>query len=94
MRTHPWSLSVIVLLDAQQTVNSRGVDIDRVMVAFILTMEIVKQSVQQIFIKFLVKLQKDSQKINEMFNTVYKDNALKKTSIFKWIERLNESRED
>lgn len=29
-----------------------------------------------------------------MFNNVYEDNALKKTFIFKRIERLNESRED
>lgn len=45
-------------------------------------------------IKFLVKLGKSSHEINEMMRAVYKENAPKKTTLFKWIKRFSDGRED
>lgn len=42
---------------------------------------------QKVNIKFLVKLGKTLQVIHEMLSTVYEDNTLEKTPIFKYIER-------
>lgn len=57
-------------------------------------MGIDEQSGQRMMIEFLMKLGKKSQEINEMLSTVYGDNALKKTSFFKWINRFNEIHEN
>ncbi|XP_015435171.1 PREDICTED: putative uncharacterized protein FLJ37770 [Dufourea novaeangliae] len=57
-------------------------------------MEINEQMEQQLNIKFLVKLGKNSQEIHEMLRAVYGSNALKKTALFKWIKRFSEGCED
>jgi len=57
-------------------------------------MEIDSLTEQRIIIKFLVKLGKTSLQMHEMLNTVYGDDALKKTALFKWIKRFQEGRED
>jgi len=44
--------------------------------------------------EFLATLGKNSKEINEMFNTVYGDIALLKTSISKRTKRFNEGREN
>jgi predicted transposase YdaD len=44
-------------------------------------------------IKFLVKLGKSRSKIIEMLVQVYKDNAIKKTAVYKWVTCLSEGRE-
>ena len=43
--------------------------------------------------KFLVKLRKSGNEIREMLVQVYRDNAMKKTAIFKWVKRFSEGRE-
>jgi len=42
------------------------------------------------FTKFLVKLGKSGNKIREML--VYRDNAMKKTAVYKWVKRFSEGR--
>ena len=44
--------------------------------------------------KFLVKLGKTGTKIWEVLVQVYRDNALKKTAVYKWINRFSEGREN
>ena len=44
-------------------------------------------------IKLLVKLGWKGTKIIQALQTVYKDNALKKTCVYKWIERFRDGRE-
>jgi len=44
-------------------------------------------------IKFLVKLGKIGNKIREMLVQVYGDNAIKKTTVYKWVKRSSEGRE-
>ncbi|KAF2886896.1 hypothetical protein ILUMI_19277 [Ignelater luminosus] len=53
-------------------------------------MEIDELIEQRINIKFLAKLEKNSQEVHEMLKAVYGDNALKKTALFKWIKYFNE----
>jgi len=48
---------------------------------------------QQTNIKFLVKLGKSRNKIREMLVQVYGDNAMKKTAVYKWMNRFFEGRE-
>jgi len=48
---------------------------------------------QQTNIKFLVKLGKSGNEIREMLVQVYRDNAKKKTAVYKWVKRLSEGRE-
>ena len=43
-------------------------------------------------IKFLVKLGKSGNETREMLVQVYGENALKKTSVYKWVKRLSEGR--
>jgi hypothetical protein len=38
-------------------------------------------------IKFLVKLGKSGSEIREMLVQVYRDNAMKKTAVYKWVTR-------
>ena len=45
---------------------------------------------QQTNIKFLVKLGKSGNEIREMSLQVYRDNAMKKTAIYKWVKRFSE----
>jgi len=44
-------------------------------------------------IKFLVKLGKSGNEIRQMLVQVYGDNAMKKTSVHKWVKRFSEGRE-
>ena len=44
-------------------------------------------------IKFLVKLGWKGTEIIQALQTVYKDDALKKTCVYKWIERFRDGRE-
>ncbi|PNF19795.1 hypothetical protein B7P43_G14544, partial [Cryptotermes secundus] len=44
-------------------------------------------------IKFLVKLGKSGSEIKEMPVQVYRDNAMKKTAVYKWVTRFSEERE-
>jgi len=48
---------------------------------------------QRMNIKFLVKLGKSGNKIREMLVQVYRDNAMKKTAVYKWVKRFSEGRE-
>ena len=48
---------------------------------------------QRTNIKFLVKLGKSGIKITEMLVQVYRDNAMKKTAVYKWVKRFPEGRE-
>ena len=48
---------------------------------------------QQMNITFLVKLGKGGNKIREMLQQVYGDNAMKKTAVYKWVKRFSEGRE-
>jgi len=43
--------------------------------------------------KFLVKLGKSGNEIREILVQVYGDNALKKTTVHKWVKRFCEERE-
>jgi hypothetical protein len=42
--------------------------------------------------KFLVKLSKSGSKIREMLAQVYRDNAMKKTAVYKWVTHFSEGR--
>ena len=44
-------------------------------------------------IKFLVKLGKSGNETREMLVQVYRDNAMKKTAVYKWVKRFSEGRE-
>jgi hypothetical protein len=44
-------------------------------------------------IKFLVKLGKSGSKIREMLVQVYKDNAVKKTTVYTWVTRFTDGRD-
>jgi len=48
---------------------------------------------QQMNITFLVKLGKGGNKIREMLQQVYGDNAMKKTAVYKWVKSFSEGRE-
>jgi len=48
---------------------------------------------QRTNIKILVKLGKSVNKIREMLLQVYRDNAMKKTAVYKWVKRFSEGRE-
>lgn len=45
--------------------------------------------IKPVHVKYLVKHEKNLNEIIEISNIVYRDNALKKTTIFKWIKRFN-----
>jgi hypothetical protein len=47
---------------------------------------------QRTNIKF-VKLRKSGSEIREMLMPVYRDNAMKKTAVYKWMTRFSEGRE-
>ena len=57
-------------------------------------MEIDQKLEQQINIKFLVKLGKNGPKIHQMLQQVYGECALKERTVFKWVQRFWEGRED
>jgi hypothetical protein len=44
-------------------------------------------------IKFLVKLGKHGSKIREMLVQLYRDNAIKKTAVYKWVTHFSQGRE-
>ena len=44
-------------------------------------------------IKFLAKIGKSGNEIREMLMQVYRDNAMKKTAVYKWVKRFSEGRE-
>ena len=47
---------------------------------------------QRTNIKFLVKLGKSGNEIREMSVQVYRDSAMKKTAVYKWVKRFSEGR--
>jgi transposase-like protein len=47
---------------------------------------------QRTKIKFLVKLGKSGSEMREMLVQVYRDNSMKKTSVYKWVTRFSEGR--
>jgi len=49
---------------------------------------------QRTNIKFFVKLGKSGNKIREMLMQVYRDNAMKKTAVYKWVKCFSEGREN
>lgn len=49
---------------------------------------------QRINIKFLVKLGKTGLEIKNLLTQVYGDNTLSKSTIYKWVKRFSEGRED
>ena len=57
-------------------------------------MEIDQQLEQRINIKFLVKLGKNGPEIHQMLQQVYGECALKERTVFKWVQRFREGRED
>jgi len=48
---------------------------------------------QRTNIKFLVKLGKSGNEIREMLVQVYGVNAMKRTAVYKWVNRFSEGRE-
>ena len=57
-------------------------------------MEIDQQLEQRINIKFLVKLGKNGPEIHQMLQQVYGEDDLKERTVFKWVQRFREGRED
>jgi len=57
-------------------------------------MEIDQKLEQRINIKFLVKLGKNGPEIHQMLQQVYGVCALKERTVFKWVQRFQEGRED
>ena len=57
-------------------------------------MEIDQQLEQRINIKFLVKPGKNGSEIHQMLQQVYGEDALKGRTVFKWVQRFREGRED
>jgi len=57
-------------------------------------MEIDQQFEQMLNIKFLVKLGKKGPEIHQMLQQVYGEYALKERTVFKWVQRFREGRED
>jgi hypothetical protein len=57
-------------------------------------MEIDQQLEQRINIKFLVKLGKNGPEIHQMLQQVYGECALKERTVFKWVQRFREGREN
>ena len=53
-----------------------------------------QQLEQRINIKFLVKLGNNGPKIHQMLQQVYGECALKERTVFKWVHRFREGRED
>jgi hypothetical protein len=45
---------------------------------------------QRTNIKFLVKLSKRRQEILEMLETVYGESAMKRRTVYKWVDRFKE----
>ena len=60
----------------------------------IVKMEIDQQFEQMLNIKFLVKLGKKGPEIHQMLQQVYGEYALKERTVFKWVQRFREGRED
>jgi transposase len=60
----------------------------------IVEMEIDQQLEQWINIKFLVKLGKSDPKICQMLQQVYEEDGLKRSTVFKWVQRYREGRKD
>ena len=48
---------------------------------------------QRTNIKFLVKLGRSGNEIREMLVQIYRDNAMKKTAVYKWVKCFSEGRE-
>jgi len=57
-------------------------------------MEIDQQLEHRINIKFLVKRGKNDPEIHQMLQQVYGEYALKERTVFKWVQRFWEGRED
>jgi len=48
---------------------------------------------QRTNIKFLVKLSKNGQEILQMLEMVYGESAMKRRTVYKWVDRFKEGRE-
>jgi transposase len=57
-------------------------------------LEIDQQLEKRINIKFLVKLGKSAPKICHMLQQAYGEDALKRSTVFKWVQRYRESQKD
>jgi transposase len=57
-------------------------------------MEIDQQLVQRINIEFLLKLGKSGHEICQMLQQAYGEDALKRSTVFKWVQRYREGRKD
>ena len=60
----------------------------------IVIMEIDQKLEQRFNIKFLVKVGKNGPEIRQMLQQVYGEDALKERTVFKWVQRFREGRED
>jgi transposase len=60
----------------------------------IVEMEIDQQLEQRINIKFLVKLSKSGPEICQMLQQAYGEDALKRSTAFKWVHHYREGRRD
>jgi transposase len=60
----------------------------------IVEMEVDQQLEQWINIKFLVKLGKSGPEICQMLQQAYGEDALKRSTVFKWLHRYREGRKD
>jgi transposase len=60
----------------------------------IVEMEINQQLEQRINIKFLVTLGKSGPEICQMLQQAYGEDALKRSTVFKWVQRYREGRKD
>jgi transposase len=58
----------------------------------IVEMEIDQQLEQRINIEFLVKLGKSGPKICQMLQEAYGEDALKRSTVFKWVQHYREGR--
>ena len=48
---------------------------------------------QRTNIKFLVKLGKSGNEIREILMQIYRDNAMKKTAVYRWVKRFSTGRQ-
>jgi hypothetical protein len=58
----------------------------------IIELEINQELEQQINIKFLVKLGKSGPEICQLLQQAYGEDALKRSTVFKWVQRYREGR--
>jgi transposase len=62
--------------------------------AILVEIEIDQQLEQRINIKFLVKLGKSGPEICQVLQQAYGEDALKRNTVFKWVQRYRECQKD